>query len=59
MAHWARIITEDDAPEWVGVHHKDGTLSEVKVAVFNDDIHLHVRAPGGVKVHLHDGFADR
>lgn len=57
MAHWSRVITEEDAPEWVGVRHKDGTMSEVKVASFGDEVHIHVTS--AKPVILHDGVANR
>jgi hypothetical protein len=57
MAHWSRVITEDDAPEWVGVRHKDGTMSEVKVTNFDDHVHIHVASDK--RVIIHDGTADR
>ena len=57
--HWARVVREDDNPEWVGVVHADGTLTEVKVGIFNDEIHLHVKPAPGKRIHVHDGFAER
>jgi hypothetical protein len=57
--HWARVVREDDNPEWVGLVHADGTLSEVKTVLFNDEIHVHISGSPGKRVVLHDGYADR
>ena len=42
MAHWTRVITENDAPEWTSVLHPDGSLSEIKISASKDAIHIHV-----------------
>jgi hypothetical protein len=57
--HWSRVIREKDNPEWTGVVHADNTLSEVKVGVFADEIHIHINPGPGKRVLIHDGFADR
>jgi hypothetical protein len=34
-------------------------LSEVKTAVFNDEIHVHINTSPGKRVAIHDGYAER
>jgi hypothetical protein len=53
--HWSRVISEDDNPEWISVLHADGSLSEVKVAVFNDSIHIRVDSESQVFIDSGDG----
>jgi hypothetical protein len=48
--HWARVIRESDNPEWTGVVHADGTFSEVKVGIFNDQVHVRIDCASGKKV---------
>ena len=57
--HWARVVREDDNPEWIGLVHSDGTLSEVKASIYSDEIHVHISTPPGKRVVFHDGYADR
>jgi hypothetical protein len=47
--HWARVIRETDNPEWTAILHADGSVSEVKVSVDHDVVHIHVDKPGGVR----------
>lgn len=54
MAHWSRIITEDDAPEWTTVRHADGTISEIKVGVSSDEVHVSIQRADGATVLIHD-----
>jgi hypothetical protein len=59
MMHWARVISEDDNGEWVGVVHSDGTYSRVKIGVFADEIHVDLKPAAGKRVIFHDGTAQR
>lgn len=45
--HWARVIRETDNPEWTAVMHLNGSVSEVKVSVNNDTVHIHVDKANG------------
>jgi hypothetical protein len=45
--HWARVIQENDNPEWTAVMHRDGTVSEVKVTVENDEVKISVATASG------------
>ena len=40
--HWLRIIRRDDNPEWTAVRHADGAVSEVKVSIEDDRVHVTV-----------------
>jgi len=50
--HWARVIREADNPEWTVVVHKDGSLTEVKVGVMNDEVHVAITGTPQAKVYV-------
>jgi hypothetical protein len=45
--HWLRIIRRDDNPEWTAVRHADGAVSEVKVSIEDDRVHVTVDLAAG------------
>jgi hypothetical protein len=45
--HTTVVIVNGDAPEWVSVLHEDGSLSEVKVTVENDMMHIFIEPAKG------------
>jgi hypothetical protein len=45
--HTTVVISAGDAPEWISVLHADGSLSEVKVSVENDSMHIFVEPAQG------------
>jgi hypothetical protein len=45
--HTTVVISAGDAPEWISVLHADGSLSEVRVAVENDNMHIFIEPADG------------
>lgn len=48
----SRVIHPGDAPEWVSVVHRNGSISEVKVSADNDDVNIGVGMADGKEMHL-------
>jgi hypothetical protein len=57
--HTTVVISAGDAPEWISVLHADGSLSEVKVAVENDTMHIFVEPAQGKRYTLKLNDPDR
>jgi len=52
--HWARVIREADNPEWTVVEHVDGSLTEVKVGIINDQVFIGIQSSTGQYTVVHD-----
>ena len=53
--HWARVITEKDNHEWTAVMHADGSVTEVKVGIIGDVVHVGITPAGGKHVEVQEG----
>jgi hypothetical protein len=53
--HWARVICEKDNPEWCAVMHADGSVTEVKVGLIGDVVHVGITPAGGKRIEVQEG----
>jgi hypothetical protein len=48
----SRVIHPGDAPEWVSVIHRNGSISEVKISADNDEVNIGVATADGKELHM-------
>jgi hypothetical protein len=56
--HWARVIRENDNPEWTAIMHVDGTVSEVKVTAEDDEVKISVSTAYGKRALVRSSNGD-